>query len=543
MRRHDQANPYVATVKTVAHDCDLAVLTVDDPAFTKGMKPLEFGDLPRSGSRVLTFGFPLGGQEVSSTAGIVSRVESRGYVHTGVDSHLVVQTDAAINPGNSGGPVVQDGRVVGVAFQGYPGFDNMGFFIPVPVVRHFLGDAADGAYDGFPDSGLSVLPLLSPAYRRERGLPEGRSGVVVDLVAPGSTADGVLQKGDVLLAVDGQAVANDGTVQGRRRPRHLRARLRHEAGGRAPAPLLLARRRKEQSRVATSRRLVRLDNQRNRYGVAPRYVVYAGLVFMPLDRELMKVFGRGWAGSADRNLIWHHLYREAEQPATVDREVVVLTRVMRHPVNSQMTFPGPSAVARINGREIKGLADVLPALAGGERPLPDHRARGGRRFRGPGSRAGGSRARGDLEAVWDRERQEPLAGRARPALSARCPASRAGPGRPRPRVKARAGGGHRAHHGPGVELEDALVEAEPLDAHGHRPRGARAPRSSWPRPPIGNHLLLEAQKQGEDLRTPARLAALRPRGPARPPRRRRPGLLDGASSRCPWPRRWRRRAR
>ncbi len=132
VRRPDQANPYVATVAAVGNDCDLALLQVADPAFANGLKPLALGDVPRSGSKVLTYGFPLGGQDVSSTAGIVSRVESRGYVHSGIDAHLVVQTDAAINPGNSGGPVVQDGRVVGVAFQGYPGFDNMGFFIPVP---------------------------------------------------------------------------------------------------------------------------------------------------------------------------------------------------------------------------------------------------------------------------------------------------------------------------------------------------------------------------------------------------------------------------
>ena len=213
VRRHDQANPYVARVASVANDCDLAVLMVEDPAFTKGLRPLDFGELPRSGAKVVTYGFPLGGQEVSSTAGIVSRVESRGYVHSGIDAHLVVQTDAAINPGNSGGPVVQDGRVVGVAFQGYPGFDNMGFFIPVPVVHHFLADLRDGQYDGFPDSGLAILPLLSPAYRRERGLPDSRSGVVVDLVAPGSTGDGILEKGDVLLEVDGQMVANDGTIR------------------------------------------------------------------------------------------------------------------------------------------------------------------------------------------------------------------------------------------------------------------------------------------------------------------------------------------
>jgi hypothetical protein len=210
-----------------------------------------------------------------------------------------------------------------------------------------------------------VLPLLSPAYRRERGLPEGRSGVVVDLVTPGSTADGVLREVDVLLTVDGQTVANDGTV------REGDARVTFEHGfdmkqTGAPVRLSFWRDGKEHVREAVSRRVARLDNQRNRYGIAPRYVVYAGLVFMPLDRELMKVFGRGWAGSADRNLIWHHLFREAEKPETVDREVVVLTRVMRHPVNSQMTFPGPSAVARINGREIHSLAEVLPALQSGE---------------------------------------------------------------------------------------------------------------------------------------------------------------------------------
>jgi hypothetical protein len=353
----------VATVAAVGDDCDLAVLRIADPAFAKGLKPLALGDVPRSGTRVLTYGFPLGGQDVSSTAGIVSRVESRGYVHSGIDAHLVVQTDAAINPGNSGGPVVQDGRVVGVAFQGYPGFDNMGFFIPVPVVRHFLADLGDETYEGFPDSGLATSPLLSPAYRRERGLPEGRSGVVVDQVAPGGTAFSVLRPGDVILAVDGTAVANDGTV-------HLAdARVTYEhlfdmkqVG--EEVKVTVWREGREQTLSATSRHIARLENRRNRYGVAPRYVVYAGLVFMPLDTELLKVWGRSWITTADRNLVWHHLYREAEDPESADREVVVLTRVLRHAVNSQLDFSGPVAVDEINGVPIRSLADVVKALEG-----------------------------------------------------------------------------------------------------------------------------------------------------------------------------------
>ena len=49
---------------------------------------------------------------------MVSRIDFRPYSHSGVDQHLTIQVDAAINPGNSGGPVMQNGKVIGVAFQG-----------------------------------------------------------------------------------------------------------------------------------------------------------------------------------------------------------------------------------------------------------------------------------------------------------------------------------------------------------------------------------------------------------------------------------------
>ncbi len=362
VRRPDQASPYVATVEAAGHDCDLAVLRVADPAFTRGLRPLAFGPLPRAGTRVNTYGFPLGGQDVSSTAGIVSRIESRGYVHSGADAHLVVQTDAAINPGNSGGPVVQDGRVVGVAFQGFPGADNMGFFIPIPIVRHFLANLEDGRYDGFPDSGLQTASLLSPAYRRERGLLPGRSGVVVDRVAPGGTAEGVVRAGDVLLSAQGYAIADDGTIRlGDARVTFEHAIDMLQVGARTRFSVW--RDGKQLGVEAPARRIARYDRNRNRYGVAPDYVVYAGLVFMRLELELLKTLGRGWPQTANRDLVWHQLFSEAEKPEAADREVVVLTRVLRHGVNSQMALGAPVGVERINGRAVRSLADVTRAFS------------------------------------------------------------------------------------------------------------------------------------------------------------------------------------
>ena len=84
------------------------------------------------------------------------------YVHVYNRSLLTVQTDAAINPGNSGGPAIQDGRVVGVSFQGNPGLENAGFFIPPNVIRHFLTDIEDGLYHGFPDAGIGLVNYRTP---------------------------------------------------------------------------------------------------------------------------------------------------------------------------------------------------------------------------------------------------------------------------------------------------------------------------------------------------------------------------------------------
>jgi S1-C subfamily serine protease len=362
VRRPDQASPYVATVETAGDDCDLAVLRVADPAFAAGLRPIPFGAVPRAGTRVLTYGFPLGGQDVSSTSGIVSRIESRPYVHSGADSHLVVQTDAAINPGNSGGPVVQDGSVVGVAFQGYPGAENMGFFVPIPIVRHFLDNLKDGRYDGFPDSGLDTMPLISPALRRERALPKARGGVLVERIAPGGSFDGVLRPGDVLLSIQGQDVAADGTIRlGEARVTFEHAVDMMQVG--QQARLTVWRDGKEVPLTTTARRIVRYDRQRNRYGVAPRYVVYAGLVFMDLELELLKTLGRNWPQTASRDLVWDQVFREAERPEEADRNVVVLTRVLRHAVNSQMSLNAPVGVETINGREIRSLSDVVAAFA------------------------------------------------------------------------------------------------------------------------------------------------------------------------------------
>ena len=157
----------------------------DDDEFFDIMTPLQFGDLPEVDSVVTTYGFPLGGSHLSVTRGVVSRIQQWNYSHSGADAHLVIQTDAAINPGNSGGPVLQNGKVVGVAFQGLKQADNIGYLIPSVVCEHVLRDIEDGKLHGFGELGFSYrMDLQNPMIRSLLSFPENESGVVVTQVFP-----------------------------------------------------------------------------------------------------------------------------------------------------------------------------------------------------------------------------------------------------------------------------------------------------------------------------------------------------------------------
>src|SRR5882724_4898217 len=204
VERDGDPNKYPATVLFVAHACDLALLKVASPDFFKNMIPLKFGGIPDLESTVSAYGYPIGGERMSVTTGIVSRIDFQLYTHSSVDSHLAIQISAQINPGNSGGPVMQNAKVVGVAFQGYSGdvAQGVAYMIPTPVIQRFLTDISNGHYDEYPDLGLVYAKLLNPTQRRFLGLKEDDRGVLVNTVIAAGPSANSLQAGDVLLAID-----------------------------------------------------------------------------------------------------------------------------------------------------------------------------------------------------------------------------------------------------------------------------------------------------------------------------------------------------
>jgi S1-C subfamily serine protease len=351
--------PYTARVLHIAHDCDLALLKVDKAEFFNGTTPLEFGGLPEIESVVSVYGYPIGGKRLSVTRGIVSRIDFQTYSHSAMDSHLTIQIDAAINPGNSGGPVMQDGKVVGVAFQGYSGdvAQNVGYMIPVPVVERFLKDVEDGKYDRYIDLAISYQNLFNPAARRALGLEDDDRGVMLGAVYGGGSSDGILKPGDVLLEIDGYPIASDGSIRFKNGVVPLTEVVERKFRG-DKVHLVILRDRKKQT-VA-----VPLDDpwpftlQSNAYDEKPRFVIYGGLVFQPVDRNFLAEHD-----PSNQRLNYSYDFFVEDGIYRDRKELVVLSNILPDPVNAHTGDFRYSLINEINGRRIQTLQDVAQAFA------------------------------------------------------------------------------------------------------------------------------------------------------------------------------------
>jgi S1-C subfamily serine protease len=359
VERDGDPNKYPAKVMFIAHDCDLALITVDSPSFYKNMLPLKFGGIPELESTVSAYGYPIGGERMSVTTGIVSRIDFQLYTHSSIDQHLAIQISAQINPGNSGGPVMQNTKVVGVAFQGYSGdvAQGVAYMVPTPVINRFLKDVSDGRYDGYVDLGITYGKLQNPAQRKFLGLKDDGRGVLVETVVAAGPCAKILRPGDVLFSIDNHPIASDGNVE--------------LEGERVEMPEVVERKFKRDSvkfdiwrdKQSTSGS-VQLDTvppylmQSHKYDVRPRYVVYGGLLFQPLSLDLLEAYQ-----PTDLRLRHFFDFYVIDQIYLEHPDVIVLTNILPDPINTYLAPYRGGIVDQINGKKIHTLEELTKVLA------------------------------------------------------------------------------------------------------------------------------------------------------------------------------------
>ncbi|GAC1341194.1 MAG: DegQ family serine endoprotease [Myxococcales bacterium] len=197
---------YAAKVVGADDKADIALLRLEDPkGRTLPGATLGDSDKLEVGDYVVAIGEPFGLQ-ATVTSGIISAKERSQF---GGPYSDYLQTDASINPGNSGGPLFNlRGEVIGVNSAIISGANTIGFAIPIAVVKQILPQLQKNGRvaRGF----LGVQPqALTQDMVDQLGLKSTKGALIADVVKGGPAEKAGLKAGDVIVAVNGQPVADN----------------------------------------------------------------------------------------------------------------------------------------------------------------------------------------------------------------------------------------------------------------------------------------------------------------------------------------------
>jgi S1-C subfamily serine protease len=353
-----------ATVEAIAPDMDLAVLKLEDDKFFDTHPALARAKtLPAVKDMVLAYGYPEGGNSLSITKGIVSRVEFT-YYHFPV-AGLRIQIDAAINPGNSGGPAIVGDKMIGLTFSRLDEAENIGYIIPSEEIELFLHGIAQGHYAGKPGMYDGLQTLENPALRTFLKLDPAVHGMVVGKPYR-SEAAYPLKTWDVITKIGDLSVDDQGMIKLRD---DLRLSFQYEIqiiATNGKAPLTVVRNSRElKVELPVSPEFPRLIPALG--DGYPAYFIYGPLVFTEAKEEYLGSLIRTKYGNSVLSrlgTIANPLVTRMEDQPQFDGErlVVIAAPFFPHKLAQGYSNPMTTVVKAINGIRIKNLAHLVAVL-------------------------------------------------------------------------------------------------------------------------------------------------------------------------------------
>ncbi len=369
---YESADRIPADVVFVSPEMDIAIIEMDGRLPFPDLEPPEFAEqLPKLRSTVRVYGFPAGGQSLSVTEGIVSRIEYRPYSLG--EAGLRIQVDAAINPGNSGGPAYVDDKIVGLAFQRRSRSDNIGYLIPSEEVLRLLAHSNEEVAGRKPVLPVHVQPLVNRQLREKLSLPEETTGVWVRELF--ETADGYpVHVGDILTHIGEHAIDNSGQT---RISEDLLVDFQYlvpRLAGDGKVVIRLIRDSDElEVEVPVQPRTPRLITPLK--GKYPEYFVYGPLVFVPAYADYLQSFEAALLTSNARARLTGFasmkalgvresplLTRRMDPPAFDQEELVLVANWLPHRITIGYQSPRAQLVEAVNGVKIRNLKHLVETL-------------------------------------------------------------------------------------------------------------------------------------------------------------------------------------
>lgn len=355
------ADKVSAKVVALAPGIDLAVLKLDDESIFATHRPLARSNtLPGIKDNVLAYGFPTGGNSLSITKGIVSRIEFVAYTYP--VSGLRIQIDAAINAGNSGGPAIAGDKMIGLAFSRLGEAQNIGYIIPNEEVELFLKDIADGHYDGKPALYDDLQTLQNPALRTFLKLDKAATGIVVTKPAQ-SDASYPLKAWDVITRIGEEPIDDEGMI---RLADALRVsftyRIQQIADhGHVPLKVIRAGKTLDIKLPVPADRPRLVADLKGEY---PEYFIYGPLVFSHATTQMLSYFqnNAGWMSAL--GYLGNPLITQFGANPTPERDqlVVVSSPFFPHPLAKGYGSPAGGVVLAVNGTRVKNLRHLVTLL-------------------------------------------------------------------------------------------------------------------------------------------------------------------------------------
>ena len=351
VQKFGETKRYVAKVDKIGWDLDLALLTVDDKDFPQGADPVEFGTLPQPGDKVEV----QGPDELTMKEDTISGLDMV-WVWEGATYVPALMTNGEIDPKLNGCPLFKDGKFVGTPFSNWHKQEKSGAIAPVNVVQRFLR-AVEGSKDYQPlaDLGVYSQDLKSSDLRDYYHLPADKTGVVITQVLYQSAGDGLLKEGDVITAIDGHAVDNEGYIQLDKNERVAGDYLITFYLPGESTELDIVRQGQPLKVKVPLKPLPKLVpyyvDQRS-----PTYFMIAGFVFSPLTYNYLQSVDFNALKPETKDLYLHGLVTPQR------REVVLLTHVLRSDINEGYHYFNNIVVDKVNGRPIRDMRDLVEAF-------------------------------------------------------------------------------------------------------------------------------------------------------------------------------------
>jgi S1-C subfamily serine protease len=361
VRAKEGGDRVMAKVVAVARGIDLAVLELEDNSFFANRQPpARASMLPEVKDEVLAYGYPIGGNSLSITKGIVSRIEFVAYNFP--VQGLRIQVDAAINPGNSGGPVFAGDKMIGVAYAIVNSSQNIGYIIPNEEVDLFLQDIADGKYDGKPAMFDELQTLENPSLRDFLKVDKSVRGMVVQQPIS-KAADYPLKEWDIITRIGKVDIDNQGLVK---LTQDINVRFQYhvqKAARQGKLPLTVLRQGKtmEIELPVVPRRPRLVEGLGGSY---PSYFVYGPMVFSRATWEFRSFFNSN-AGSLNSFAFNAQplVTRMADEPDTKREDLVVVSApFFPHRLISGYDNRFGSVVQSINDTPVRSLRHMAELL-------------------------------------------------------------------------------------------------------------------------------------------------------------------------------------